>query len=180
MKNPNVFLTLVLLFIVSISSAQTITYEKVSADQLVKNSQLYENKYVETMGIIAHVCGVDGKKMKLKSPQGNVIKIIAGKGLTPFHKCDYNKKLLSVKGKVKLTYLTKEQIDELEKKQALLCSIDDKACIDKPWIERKKAQGKAKSLSQKQIKMLRQKLAQSESGKIVYVNIIADEVKKEE
>jgi hypothetical protein len=146
---------------------------EVPADELAKHANEYEGKKVEVVGCIAHVCGVDGRKMKMKTPGGEIIKIEAGGPEDKFGK-DYNKKLVSVRGVVKVTRIGKAYIDRIEKEGRLLCHIDHKACKDKQWVNRKVEEGKAEAMLKHDIAALRNKLKQSGKKELCYVCILAE------
>lgn len=155
--------------------AQASKEIEVLADELVKNADKYEGRKVEVFGCIAHVCGVDGRKMKMKTPGGEIIKIVAGGPEDKFGK-DYNKKLVSVRGVVKVTRIGKDYIDKIEKEGRLLCHIDHKACKDKPWVNRKVEEGKAEAMLKRDIAALRKKLRESGKKELCYVSILAEDI----
>jgi hypothetical protein len=180
MKNKNVFVTLVLLLMVCIGNAQTISYGNVSADQLIKHAKFYENKYVETVGRISYV-SEDGTEMEMNSPNGSIIKIIAGEGLKAFQKDDFNEQKVIVKGQVKLTYLRKVKIEKESQNRPHTRNSDNNASEDQSCDERKKAEEKKLESSQKQKEDEKKKSAQfKDDDKIVSVNIVAYEVKKDD
>lgn len=62
----------------------TQQFAKVTADSLIANIDKYENTKVEIEGVIIHICGVDGKKMKLRTENGSIIKIVPYDSLQNF------------------------------------------------------------------------------------------------
>ncbi|MDR2971661.1 MAG: hypothetical protein LBU83_07030 [Bacteroidales bacterium] len=144
----------------------------VPADSLIVNIDSYVNTMVETEGFIAHVCGVDGKKMKLMSDNGEVIVIIPN-DTTGF---DYslNKKRIKLFGLVKEERLSEQYIDEQEEAKSLLCHVDRRPCKDEKWINAKVEAGVADSMSKKDIEALRQKKEQQGKGYVSIVLIVCE------
>ena len=140
----------------------------VHADSLVINVDNYVNTKVETEGLIAHVCGVDRRKMKLMSDNGEVITVIPH-DTTRF---DYslNRKRVRVYGLVKEERLNEQYIVEKEEEKALLCHVDQRPCKDTSWAEA----GVADSLSKKDTDRLRQKMEQQGKGYVSIVSIVCE------
>lgn len=60
-----------------IYSAKTFSQSnKLQADSLIKKIEYYLDKNIETDGVVIHICGVDGKKMKLQTDNGEIIKVV--------------------------------------------------------------------------------------------------------
>ena len=144
----------------------------VNADSLIVNIDNYVNTKIETEGFVAHVCGVDGKKMKLMSESGEVIVIIPH-DTTSF---DYslNRKRIKVLGLVKEERLSEQYIDEQEKGKTLLCHVDRRPCKDAKWVNAKVEAGVADSLSKKDNDALRQKMEQQGKGYVSIVSIVCE------
>ena len=144
----------------------------VNADSLIINVDNYVNTKVETEGLIVHVCGVDRRKMKLMSDNGEVITVIPH-DTTRF---DYslNRKRVRVYGLVKEERLNEQYILEKEEEKALLCHVDQRPCRDTDWINAKVEAGIADSLSKKDTDRLRQKIEQQGKGYISIVSIICE------
>jgi len=145
----------------------------VSADSLIANIDKYVNRRVKTEGFIAHICGVDGKKMKLMSDSGEVIVILARDNIS-FDASLYEKRI-RVSGLVKEERLNKKYIDEQEKEKAILCHVDQRPCKDIQWVQAKVEAGVADSLSQKGIEKLRQKMAQQGRDYVSIVSIVCEQ-----
>ena len=64
----------------------------VDSDSLVADIDMYAGRRVETCGTIIHVCGVDGKKMRLKTAGDLRIKIVPGEGMAAFDVDTFNGK----------------------------------------------------------------------------------------
>lgn len=92
MKQRLILITLVLLVATACKNqpSNQVTI-KVIADSLLINTEKYCNTKVQVEGFIVHVCGVDGKKMKLKTKSGEIIKIVPENPATSFEK-SFNKK----------------------------------------------------------------------------------------
>jgi hypothetical protein len=168
---------LFLLLGVSVGSCRSCTLsaqiEFVPADSLIVNIDNYVNTKVETEGFIAHICGVDRKKMKLITESGEVIVIIP-QDTTRF---DYslNRKRIKVYGLVKEERLNEHYIEEKEGEKILLCHVDRTPCKDVKWVNAKIEAGIADSLSKKDTDALRQKLELQGKGYISVVSIICEQ-----
>ncbi len=148
---------------------------KVDADSIVTNIDKYKGGKVETEGIIIHICGVDGRKMKLKTQSGAIIKIVSKDSLSSFNK-EFFKKRIKVQGIVKEYRIEKEYIEQMENNKTLLCHIDNTPCKDSIWVNNLIKSGKSDSISQKDIDRLNLKLLQSGKSYISVICIIADKV----
>jgi len=146
--------------------------EFVPADSLIVNIDNYVNTKVETEGLIAHVCGVDRKKMKLMTESGEVVVIIP-QDTTSF---DYslNRKRIKVYGLVKEERLIEQYIDEKEEGTVLLCHVDQTPCKDVKWVNAKVEAGVADTLSKKDTDALRKKLEQQGKGYVSVVSIVCE------
>jgi len=174
MKKTLLLTTLIMSTILSINSQNT-NVEKINADSLINNIDKYSNKNIEIEGRIVHVCGVDGKKMKLKTKGGETIKIILSDSTLCFDKV-YNQKTVIIQGKITEAKLKKLLIDSLGKEKILLCHIDNSPCKDKEWVENKKNSGVADSLSEKDTERLRTKMLQTGKDYVSVFTMIADKV----
>ena len=152
------------------TSSARITF--VPADSLIVNIDNYVNTKIETEGVIAHVCGVDGKKMKLLSENGEVVVIIPN-DTTSF---DYslNKKRIKVYGLVKEDRIDKSYLDEKEEEKVLLCHVDHTPCKDTKWVNAKIEAGVADTLSKQQIEARREKMERKGKGYISIVTIVCE------
>jgi hypothetical protein len=150
-------------------SAQTAF---IHADSLIVNIDNYVNTKVETEGFIAHVCGVDRKKMKLMSESGKVVVIIPYD--TTSFEYSLNRKRVKVYGLVKEERLSEQYINEQEEEKSLLCHVDQRPCKDIKWVNAKVEAGVADSLSKKDIDALRQKMEQQGKGYVSIVSIICE------
>ena len=158
---------------VVLASLGSCTDPIVSADSLIVNIDKYVKRRVKTEGFIAHICGVDGKKMKLMSDSGEVI-VILSRDNNRFDSSLYEKRI-SVYGLVKEERLSKKYIDEKEKEKAILCHVDQRPCKDTKWIQAKVEAGVADSLSQKGIEKLRQKMAKQGKDYVSIVSIVCEQ-----
>jgi len=158
---------------VVLASLSSCTDSIVSADNLIVNIDKYVNRRVKTEGFIAHICGVDGKKMKLLSDNGEVI-VILSRDNNSFDSSLYEKRI-RVYGLVKEERLSKKFIEEKEKEKAILCHVDQRPCKDTKWIQTKVEEGVSDSLSQKSIEKLRQKMAKQGKDYVSIVSIICEQ-----
>ena len=148
---------------------------KVVADSLIVNIDKYRDTKVETEGVIVHVCGVDGGKMKLKTESGAIIKIVPNDSLSKFDASLY-KKRIKVKGFVKEFRTEKNYIDKMEKEGTLLCHIDNTPCKDSAWVKRKIESGAAEKISKRDIAKLRKRMEQTEKSYVSVITIFAKKI----
>jgi len=175
MNSKYFFLSLLFLLIISCKDQQTIkTIAKVDADSLIVNIEKYGNTKVEVEGKIIHICGVDQKKMKLKTNNGGIIKIVA-KDSSAFDK-SYNKTDIKVIGLVEESSIDKAYIDKIEKDKTILCHIDNTPCKASDWIDEQIKSGKADEMVKQKVEKLRNQIHQSNNSKIITVTILADSI----
>lgn len=169
MKTKIITLALIIPLIISCKSQSSNQgFTKVNSDSLIANIDNYLNSKVEIEGTIVHICGVDGKKMKLKTNGGEIIKIIPQDSFETFSK-DLYKKRIKIQGIVKVSKLENTSIDRIEQEKTLLCHIDYTPCKDEEWVDRQIKANIADSLSYKTIKKLRATM--DKTGKD-YISII--------
>lgn len=144
----------------------------IDADSLINNIDKYVNTNVKIEGDILHVCGVDGKKLKLKTKQGEIIKVIYPDNQKSFDNY-FNKKHIVVYGQVSETRINKTEIDQFEKEKTLLCHIDQTACKDSAWVKKQEDSGKANEISSNDIINLRKKMQSTGKDYISQITIIA-------
>ena len=146
----------------------------VDSDSMVARIDMYAGRRVETSGTIIHVCGVDGKKMRLRTAGNSRIKIVPGAGMPSFDKDTYHMKKIRVRGLVQETRIDEKYIEGIERDRSLLCHVDYTSCISKSWAEELKAAGTADSISAVGTNKLRERLEASAKGYISVVTIVAD------
>ena len=144
----------------------------VTADNLITDIDKYANRKVRTEGYIAHVCPVNGRKMKLMSDNGEVIVIIS-QGSESFDH-SLNKKRISVYGLVKEKRIENPYIDEKEAEKTILCHVDRTPCKDTKWINKMIEAGEADYLVKKEIDELRGKMKKQGKGYVSVVTIVCD------
>lgn len=140
-----------------------------SINELKKQAEMLQGKKVEVIGLVAHICGSDGKKLKLKSPSGAVLKIVS-RDTTKRFDSSLKKQLVRVLGVVEVKYIQKSYVDKMEEQGTLLCHIDHKACNDKQWVNNKIETGKDVEIVKKDIAKLRKTMA--DSGKD-YISVVS-------
>ncbi|MCU0639346.1 MAG: hypothetical protein MUF59_05700 [Candidatus Krumholzibacteria bacterium] len=146
----------------------------VDSDSLFANIDVYNGKRVETCGTIIHVCGVDGKKMRLKTPGDARIKVVPGEGMKAFDAVTYKNKYVKVRGIVKETRIDDKYIEGMEKERALLCHVDHTPCLSKGWRAEAEAAGTVDSISALGTSRLRERVKKTGKGYFSAVTIIAD------
>ena len=154
------------------SRTTTVEVGLVPADSLVANIDKYVNTKVETEGLIAHICGVDRRKMKLMSDNREVITVIPND--TASFDYSLNRKRIRVYGLVKEDRLVEKYIAEREAERTLLCHVDQRPCKDINWVNAKVEAGVADSLSKKDTDALRQKLKKQDRGYASIVSIVCE------
>ena len=176
MRYVTIGLCLIVALTVSCTKKNGVTsFTKLNADSLIVNIEDYNHTLVEVEGLVVHICGVDGKKMKIKTESGASIKVVYADSLLKFDTALYNKRV-RVYGKVVETRLTKPFVDKMEQAKAIPCSIDSAPCIDSLWIKGKKEAGKADSISRVTIDKLRKRMEQSKKPYTSVVTIRAEKV----
>jgi hypothetical protein len=166
-----ILLTTLLICCTRIKNDQEIA--RIAADSLIVNIDNYCETKVEIEGVIIHVCGVNGKKMKLRTESGAIIKIVPRDSLGRFEK-SFHKKRVKIQGLVKESRIERAQIDKFEKDKTLLCHIDNAPCKDSAWVNRQKSAGIADSLSGQDILKLKQKMEQTQKSYVSVITIVAD------
>lgn len=170
MKSNLLLILLLVVFSIN-ANGQVIgdNYTSISIDKLVAQADSLAGKKVEVFGLVAHMCGVDGHKMKLKSPSGAILKIVPNNPEDSFDS-NLKKQLVSVSGIVEVKRIEKAYVDKMEKEGTLLCHIDHSACKDKPWVNNKIESGAAVEIVKKDIAKLRRMM--QVSGK-EYINCVS-------
>ena len=168
MKKNLLILILSFIFSINANAQASAEYTNLSIDQLVAQADSLEGKKVEVIGLVAHMCGVDGHKMKLKSPSGAILKIVPNNPKDSFDS-KLKKQLVSVQGILEVKRIEKSYVDRMEKEGTLLCHIDHTPCKDKPWVNNKIETGADVEIVKKDIAKLRKIM--EDSGKN-YINSI--------
>ena len=156
------------------SSSRTSTIEIgfVPADSLIVKIDMYAGKKIETEGMIAHVCGVDGRKMKLMSDNREVVNVI------PHDTTIFDRTLtgqrVKVYGLVIEERLSEQYIIEKEEEKALLCHVNQRPCRDVNWANRQIEAGRADSLSKIDIDRLRQMMKRHGKEYVSVVSIVCE------
>ena len=147
---------------------------QLKADILVEQIDKYNHKIVQIEGTIIHVCGVDQKKMKLKTADGNIIKIVPEKPDAVFDKSLHGK-MVSITGRVEETRIPKAKIEETERKGVLLCHIDQTACTDTAWVNRQVENGTKDGIVKRDADQLREKMTKNGKDYISQITIYVTE-----
>jgi len=153
---------------------------KVDADSLISDIKTYIGKNVEIEGDVIHICPVNAKKIKLKTAQGNIIKIVPDG--TVFQKFDksLNQKHIHITGQVSEERVTSERILQYAKNQTLLCHIDYKRCIDGAWVDQMVKSGKAAKYVEDMTKKLTDEMQKTKKDYISVVIITATSISTNE
>ena len=175
MKNFTLLTAVLLLVVTSLgcNNATRISQTTIAADSLLADINKYCNTNVTTEGYIVHICGVDNKKMKLKTASGEIIKVLWADSLKSFDRL-FLKKNIKVTGLLTEQRIEKGQIDKMEHNNKLLCHIDKTPCTDTAWVNKHKLAGTADTLLNRDIRKLRSKLNESPKKYISIVSILAE------
>jgi hypothetical protein len=146
----------------------------VDSDSLVAGIDRYAGRKIETCGTIIHVCGVDGKKMKLRTAGDFKIKVVPGEGMSAFDAGTYKDKYVKVRGLVRETRIDEKYIEKMERERKVLCHVDHTPCISTLWTAEQERNGKADSLSMLATNKLRERLKTGGKGYISIVTIEAN------
>lgn len=147
----------------------------VKADSLIVNIHQFDSKLVETQGTVAHVCGVDFQKIKLKTENGEIIKVVPSDSTETFDK-SLTKKRVIIRGIARETKLTRAEIEKTKQESKLLCHVDHKPCKDAEWIQRQEKLGHANTILEREYKKLIAKMQQTGLDHISIVIIQADQI----
>ncbi|WP_282016115.1 hypothetical protein [Marinifilum flexuosum] len=169
------YILLLSILIIALFACNQERAKKLSLDKLVNGAEQFEGKRIETEGMAVHFCGAGKKKLKLKSEEGLVVKVIPSNLLLHFS-AKYNHKKLKIAGRVDIERVERSFIDQVNSEKTLLCHIDHTPCIDEEWVKRKQETGVADSLSSVEVKSLRDKMQKSGKDYITVVTILADEI----
>jgi hypothetical protein len=150
-------------------------FTKVPADSLVAHIDRYRDAGVEVEGLVVHICGVDGRKMKLMTAGGAIVKIVPRDSSGGFDESFY-KKTVRVRGIAKESRIERSYVDKLESEKALLCHIDHTPCRDSTWVSGQRQSGAADSLSKRDIGRLRSTMARAGKSYVSVVTVVAERV----
>ncbi len=158
--------------VISKGQQSTEIYTKISIDKLISQATQFENNKVEIIGLVDHMCGVDGTKIKLKSTSGTVLKVVPNDPNGSFDS-NLKKQLVSVRGIVELIRIEKTYVDKMENEGTLLCHIDHSVCKDKAWVNNKIESGKDVEIVKQDIAKLRKLMVESGKEYVSYICIRA-------
>jgi len=147
----------------------------IEADSLVLHINQFEGTLIETEATVAHVCGVNFQKMKLKTENGEIIKVIPSDSTETFDK-SLTKKRVIIRGIARETKLTRAEIEKTKRESKLLCHVDHKPCKDAEWIQRQEKLGHANTILEREYKKLIAKMQQTGLDYISIVIIQADQI----
>jgi hypothetical protein len=150
-------------------------FAKVPADSLVAHIDEYRDAGVEVEGLVVHICGVDGRKMKLMTAGGAIVKIVPRDSSESFDK-SFHKKMVKVQGVAKESRIERLYFDTMEREKALLCHIDHTPCKDSTWVSGQRESGAADSLSRRDIGRLRSTMERSGKSYVSVVTVVAERV----
>lgn len=176
MKKTIIFISISLIIVLLLNSSRLVQktdYLKVDADSLIENIAFFNKRLVETQGKIIHVCGVDGKKMKILTLNKKIIRIEPSDPLVRFNDSLYGKMIL-VRGMVFESRIHGSVIKNYKIEKRLLCHIDYSPCKDSIWVNKKIKSGASDSISAKDIRRLENKMTETQKDYISVITIVAD------
>ncbi|PKP05390.1 MAG: hypothetical protein CVU11_00355 [Bacteroidetes bacterium HGW-Bacteroidetes-6] len=169
-------ISLLAIAICVLSYAKTYSQNiELPADSLVANIEHYDGQHIETEGLVVHICGVDGKKLKLSTDGGEIIKVVPFDSLGSFDKSLYGKRI-KIQGVVKEYRVVKSKIDSLKREKSLLCHIDNTPCIDSVWVDNMTKSGKADAYSEQSAAKLDKKMEKTGNDYISIITIFAEKI----
>ena len=150
-------------------------FTRLPADSLVANIGKYRDTGVEVEGLVVHVCGMDGRKMKLMTAGGAIVKIVPRDSSGSFDESFY-KKMVRVRGIAKESRIERSYVDRMESEKALLCHIDNTPCRDSTWVSGQIKAGRADTLSKRDIGKLRGTMERTGKSYVSVVTVVAERV----
>lgn len=147
MRKLNLFLIPLIIFIF-LGCRKTQKQETpllVNADNVISEPQKYLGTEILTEGKVVHICGVDYRKIKLKTESGEIIKVIPRDPLFKYDKALQGKRI-RVQGVVDVDILLRSDIIQTKKEKILTCHVDHKPCKDTAWVQRQIKSGYADTL----------------------------------
>ncbi|MGE0077102.1 MAG: hypothetical protein AB7S48_04500 [Bacteroidales bacterium] len=166
---------LLFLLLLGFGSCSSSKVELVQADLLVTNIDQYCGKRVAIEGVIIHICGVDGTKMKLRTDGGAIVKVVTSKNI-PFFDGKFYKKRIRVQGLVQESRVDSSYVSNVEACKDLLCHIDNNPCKDSVWTRKQVEKGRADSLSQNDLARLRRRMKETGKPYVSTAIICADNI----
>jgi len=148
--------------------------KEVNADELVENIDAYIDSRLVTEGTIVHICSVDGKRMKLKTDRGVIIKIVPFDPTQSFDTLFY-KKRVAIQGVVKESRISDTMIAEQEKSSVVYCSYDSDSCTNSSQVG-PKANVSDISRSENELANPKQTLERAGKDYVSVVFIVAERV----
>lgn len=146
-----------------------------SIDKIIESIEMYQNKTIYAEGTAVHLCGVDKKKLKLRSDGGKMVKVIWSDSTKVFDK-NLKENRIWIKGKVVEARISVDYVNKMEQSQTLLCHVDHSPCKDSAWVNQKIESGKAPGMSAKDIRKLRDEMESTEKDYVSVITIIAEEI----
>jgi hypothetical protein len=123
------------------------------ADSIILDAQKYQGTEVITEGKVVHICGVDYRKIKLKTERGGIIKVIPGDPLFKYDKTLMGK-WVRVKGILDVDTLSRGDMIQTKQEKILTCHVDHKPCKDTAWVKRQIKSGYADTLLKRDFEKL--------------------------
>lgn len=126
-------------------------------------------------GDVIHVCPVNGKKMKLRLSDGEVMRVVPIDN-KPFDLARWNKQHVRVTGKLSDLKVSREYIADNYAEKKLLCHIDHTPCIDTEWAENHWKNGSGSRILDRDNNALQMKMLQSGKDYIQVFVITAEKI----
>jgi len=143
----------------------------VPLDSLASAPELWAGRLVVVDGKAAHICPVEGMKLKLKSESGNVANVVPGDGRR--FDAALSGKAVRVTGTVEIRKVFESDLKALEADTWIPCHVDYQRCKDKAYVENLEKAGKRASASRDEIEKVRKKMRDSGKDFVVVLTIVA-------
>ncbi|MDR1402691.1 MAG: hypothetical protein LBJ60_03180 [Tannerellaceae bacterium] len=123
-------------------------------------------------GDIIHVCPIEGKKMKLRLADGEIICVLPADN-HPFDKGQWDRKKVRISGILQEAQLPRRAILTNYQDKKLLCHIDHSVCIDAEWVENRWKDGSAERLIERDHEDLQKRMYETKQSYVQVFSIIA-------
>ncbi|MDR3141286.1 MAG: hypothetical protein LBU37_06140 [Tannerellaceae bacterium] len=126
-------------------------------------------------GEIIHVCPIEGKKMKLRLSDGEIICVLPAID-EPFAKTQWDQKKVKITGLLQEAQLPRTTIVANYQDKKILCHIDHSPCTDIRWIENRWKDGSAERLLERDNENLQQRMYKTKLNYVQIFSITANQI----
>jgi len=146
----------------------------VSLDSLAAAPEPWAGRDVVVEGKAAHICPVEGMKLKLKSESGIQANVVPGDGKR--FDASLAGKRVRVTGTVEIRKVFESDLKALEADTWIPCHVDYQRCKDKAYVENLEKAGKRSSASREEIEKIRKRMRESGKDFVIVLTIVAKKV----